>query len=133
MDMEVQGQSSEIRRLLNMRGQSRLMVKSDLTFNIINSLKSLEVKPIRLKFMESQLKRSTEKNQDWVEIKVMLEILKLEENNPAYFCQILKDLYKTFSFLKDNNDIQEIGLQEMECGMPKYYYLLIYIHQNYGK
>ena len=106
-----------------------MAVKTELPTLIYTALHDAAV-PVKLKFLESQLKSSAAGN--WVEIKVLLEIDKLSETNPLYFCNILNELYQTLKFLGDRKDIDDIGIQEMECGMAKYYYLLIYIHQAYN-
>ena len=114
---------SKIAELLRMKGRSRLAVKN----NITQSLMSLDpelIPGIRLKFLES--KNYNEENGNWVNIYALIEIDKFAET-AEYLSYAMKSLGKIIKTCSSYENIDSIGIQEMECGLPKYYYVLIYI------
>lgn len=120
--------SNEIRRLLNMRGNKRLGIKNDITEQILEQGK--ELNGLKVKFLESRNKETN--SGSWTEYNVLLEVLKLDENNVEYLSSIFSMLSSLLKNLKHLDNIDSIGIQEVDCSLPKYYYFLIYI-QSHGK
>lgn len=120
--------SNEIRRLLNMRGNKRLGIKNDITEQILEHGK--ELTGLKVKFLESRNKETN--SGSWTEYNILLEVLKLDENNVEYLSSIFGMLSSLLKNLKHLDNIDSIGIQEVDCSLPKYYYFLIYI-QSHGK
>lgn len=113
---------SKIADYLAKKGKARLAVKDDITKAIFNL--DPEMFPgIRLRFLESSQK--SEINGSWVEYNVLLEVEKYQDTT-EYLSFILKNLGKLLKSI-NNLKIDSIGIQEVECGLPDYYYILIYI------
>lgn len=127
--MGILAEGSEIRRLLNMRGNKRLGIKNNLTAEILESCKSLESQGImRLKFLESGQMETD--NGSWINYNILLETLKLEENNLEYLGTMIGTVGNFIKGLRSVKGIDRSGIQEVECGLPKYYYFLIFIHSD---
>lgn len=113
---------SKISDYLGRKGKARLEVKNSITRAIFNL--DPEMFPgIKLRFLETRYKK--EVSGSWVEYNVLLEIRKYQDTS-EYLSFILKNLGKLLKSI-DNIGIDSIGIQEVECGLPDYYYLLIYI------
>ena len=113
---------SKIADYLSRKGKARLAVKNDITRTVFNI--DPETFPgIRLKFIESSSKK--ECCGSWIEYNVLLEIDKYKDN-AEYLSFVLKNLGKLLKSI-DNVRIESMGIQEVECGLPDYYYILIYI------
>lgn len=113
--------SNDIDKLLRMKGSKRLQVRDEVTEKI------LELPPgvIDLQFLESK------RFSGWNEYNALFRIKKIKESAP-YFEVIFGSLSR---LMKDLSDIENdgLGIQEVECGLPDYYYVLIYIIKNDGK
>ena len=118
--------SSEIKRLLKMKGNKRLEIRDDITSTILDYSKNTIYPGVQIKFLESRLK-STDMG-SWVEYNILFEIHKMEESSVDYLSEIFKILGLIIKQLKDLEGIEQSGIQEVECGISKYYYLLIYLH-----
>ena len=125
--MEVLVGSNEIRRLLNMRGNKRLGIRNNITSEILKICKLLEG-GLKLKFLESKYKETD--NGSWVDYYILLEALKLEENNIEYLGSIFTIIGEFIKKFRLFSEIDYTGIQEVECGLPKFYYFLIYIHSD---
>lgn len=113
---------SKISDYLGRKGKARLEVKNNITKAIFNL--DPEMFPgIKLRFLETRSKE--EVSGSWIEYNVLLEIKKYQDTS-EYLSFILKNLGKLLKSI-DNIGIDSIGIQEVECGLPDYYYLLIYI------
>jgi hypothetical protein len=117
---------SKISDLLKMKGRSRLAIKNSITQSLMN-LDPEQIPGVRLKFLESRGFETEGGN--WANIYALFEIDKFQESAEyiSYALKGLGDLIKTCSV---HSDIDSIGIQEMECGLPKYYYVLVYILSN---
>ena len=117
---------SKIAELLRMKGRSRLAVKNNITQSLMNL--DPELTPgVRLKFLEST--HYDEDNGSWTNIYALIEIDKFQET-ADYLSYALKGLGKLIKTCSIYTEIDSMGIQEMECGLPKYYYVLIYILSN---
>ena len=116
--------SSEIRRLLNMRGNKRLGVKNDLT----DFLSGFGMEGIRVKFLETR--RVETGTGTWVDYYILLEALKLEEDRPEYLGSIFERIGIYIKSLRQFSSLDSIGLQEVECSLPRFYYFLLYIQTD---
>ena len=132
--MPVPGCSSEISRLLRMKGVKRLGVKNEFTERILEMFNLKAVPGIRLKFLET-IHRETDYG-SWDEYKILLEALKLEEHNLEYLGVMMGNVHRAIQvnlretgIVKQGEDV-DVGLQEVECSIPNYYYFLIYINSN---
>lgn len=113
---------SKIRELLSMKGKTRLCVKNDITFALMNL--DPEFTPgIRFKFLETK-EQNTEAG-DWYEYNLLLEIDKYKDTVEyvSYIFKGISRIIKNFSNLK----IDSIGISEVDGSIPEYYYVLIYI------
>lgn len=117
---------SKIAELLRMKGRSRLAVKNSITQSLMNLDPEL-IPGIRLKFLEST--NCNEENGNWANIYALIEIDKFQET-AEYISYAMEGLGKLIKTCSIHTDIDSIGIQEMECGLPKYYYVLIYILSN---
>ena len=111
-----------------MRGNKRLGIKNDITEQILEQGK--ELNGLKVKFLESRNKETN--SGSWTEYNILLEVLKLDENNVEYLSSIFGMLSSLLKNLKHLDNIDSIGIQEVDCSLPKYYYFLIYI-QSHGK
>lgn len=117
---------SKISDLLSMKGRSRLAVKNNITQSLM-SLDPESVPGIRLKFLESQ--NHDEDSGTWANIYALFEIDKFQEST-EYLNYVMKGLGKLIKTTCNQSNIDAIGIQEMECGLPNYYYILFYILSN---
>ena len=122
--------SNNIARLLRMKGNKRLQIRDEITEGIIRFPYELRTGGmIDLQFLES---RSFESDYgQWNEYSALFKIRKINESAPyigAMF-ETMSYLSKTLGLLKNDG----FGIQEVECGLPDYYYILIYIIRNNGK
>ena len=118
MDIRVINRGSDIPRLLNMKGLTRLAVEDELTSAILNA-KFSHYSGLNLKFLD------TKKYTDWTEYNILLELRKSEETVLDFITrlnQLSRFLEEVIEF-----DVDSIGIQEIDCGSSDYYYILIYI------
>lgn len=124
--MEVRVDSKKISGLLRLKGEERLMVRDEVTAGIHATISKISGKlPIRLAFLNS-VKRET-----WVEYGLLLEIPKAEEHI-KYLSYEFEEIGKFLKILEDtldyeNTKIDSVGIEEVETGLPNYYYILIYM------
>ena len=117
---------SKIADLLRMKGRSRLAVKNNITQSLMNLDPEL-IPGVRLKFLESI--NCNEACGNWANIYALIEIDKFQET-AEYISYAMKGLGKLIKTCSIHTNIDSLGIQEVECGLPKYYYVLIYILSN---
>lgn len=122
MDIRV---GNNIERLLKMKGKRRLGVKGEIA-DAIQSIPWDKFPGADLKFIESQA-IETEHGQ-WEEFSLLIEIKKVIEN-PQWLRHIFNVLDIIGQSLVSLN-VDRMGIQQVECGLPNYYYVLIYIINN---
>lgn len=122
-------EGSEIRRLLNFKGNSRLEVKDDLTERILEGKGILLPGGIKFCFIES--KKYIGEHGDWVEYKVLYSILKCN-NSIAHIQYVLENASKIIGTL-EKFKLDYIDLEEFDCSRAGYYYILLYIRRNIGE
>lgn len=116
---------SKIGELLKLKGKVRLSVKNELTLALMNL--DPEFAPgVRFKFLE--VKKKDEEMGSWIEYNLLLEIDKYQDS-VEYLSYMFKNLGKVIKSYS-NLEIESIGLSEVECSLPNYYYVLIYILSN---
>lgn len=120
--METQA-DSKIIQLLSLKGKTRLGIKSKISQKILE-FDYNEVPGISLKFLETK-KRKGESG-EWNEFNILLEIPKLKETSD-YLGYVILELSKFIKRLGLGLNIDSIGIQEVNCDRPDYYYVLIYI------
>jgi hypothetical protein len=120
-------EGSEIRRLLNFKGSSRLEVKDDLTERILSSKGFSFSGNIRFRFIES--KKYIGEGGDWAEYKVLFSILKCRDTI-EYLQYILTESSKLIGSLLDGIEIDYIRLEEFDCSRADYYYILLDIRRD---
>ena len=125
----VQVEDSEIRRLLNFKGSSRLEVKDDLTEKILETKGVLLPGGIKFCFIES--KKYTGEGGNWVEYKLLYSILKCS-NNVDYLQYVLGNASNIIGELSKFK-LDYIDLEEFDCSRANYYYILLYIRRDIGK
>jgi hypothetical protein len=114
---------NDIDRLLRMRGQRRLQIKNKLTDYITEY--PFDKRGVKLQFLESINIMGEEK--PWEEYKVLLKIPKIKEDS-EYLGSALEAVGKFMKDMKACKDCYEtIGIQEIECGLGNYYFVLIYL------
>lgn len=124
--MDIRG-GNNITRLLRMRGKKRLGVKNHMTDWILEEPYYLQT-GINLRFLES--KRMVTETGEWEEYSVLYEVKKIKES-PQYLSEVLKIIGQLLDRIgKSNLEIESMGIQEVECGLSDYYYVLIYIINN---
>lgn len=117
--------SSNISRLLKMRGQKRLEVRDLVTERILGF--DYNTSPgLSLKFLETRNKES--EGGSWTEYSVLYEIKKITET-PHYMAHVFELLFRSVGLLLKDIQVDSMGLQEVECGLSEYY-VLIYIISN---
>lgn len=122
-------EGSEIRRLLNFKGNSRLEVKDDLTEEILEQRN--QVLPGGIKFCFVESKRYIGEGGEWVEYKVLYSILKYKDNL-EYLHHVLSVsslLIKTL-YIDKNIDVDYVRLEEFDCSRPNQYYILLCIRRD---
>ena len=117
--------SSNIGRLLQMRGQKRLGVKDQVTERILD-FDYTKSPGLSLRFLETRNKETEEGS--WTEYNVLYEIKKISET-PQYMNHIFELLYRSIGNVLRDLEVDSMGLQEVECGLSEYY-VLIYIISN---
>ena len=122
MDIRV---GNNIERLLRMKGKRRLGVKG-VVADTIQSIPWDKFPGADLKFIESRAV-DTEYGQ-WEEFNLLIEIKKVIES-PRWLSHVFNILDVIGQSLKDLN-VDRMGIQQVECGLPGYYYVLIYIIDN---
>lgn len=113
-------QVNTIARLLSMKGDSRLEVTDSLVEKIQGQDYS-GLPGISLRFLETR-----KKNDDWTEYNVLYQVSKTGSGNAQYLTFIFTLMSILTRGFKGYN-IDSIGIQEVECSLPGYYYFLIYI------
>lgn len=119
-------EGSEIRRLLNFKGNSRLEVKDDLTERILEGKGILLPGGIKFCFIES--KKYIGEFGDWVEYKVLYSILKCS-NSIAHLQYVLGNASHIIGALEKFKP-DYIDIEEFDCSRADYYYILLYIRKN---
>lgn len=119
-------EDSKICQLLSMKGNSRLEVKSDLSDKIL-SLDYLKYPGINLRFLET--KRKEKEAGDWDEYNILFSALKYQDTS-EYLSFVIKNLGEVIKILGEEINLDVIGIQEIDCSQPDYYYVLLYILSN---
>lgn len=109
-----------------MRGKKRLGVKNLITERILERSYDSRNTGVDLRFLESR-KLETDYG-SWEEYSVLYEIKK-EMECPFYLSQSLEHLSEFLCEIGRLN-VESVGIQEIECGLSDYYYVLIYIINN---
>ena len=126
-----QVEGSEIRRLLNFKGSSRLEVKDDLTEKILSNKGIFFAGCIRFCFIES--KKYSGDGGEWVDYKILYSILKCKDS-AEYFQYVLKNASVFLGSLSSiSKDCCYISIEEFDCSYPKYYYVLLGIRRDIGE
>ena len=120
---------SEIRRLLNFKGSSRLEIKDDLTEKILSDKGILLPGGIKFCFIES--KKYTGEGGEWVEYKTLYSILKCS-NDIEYLQYILANSSNIIGSL-EKFEPDYVNIEEFDCSYPDYYYVLLYIRKDIGE
>ena len=120
-------EGSEIRRLLNFKGNSRLEVKDDLTEEILEQKELVFPGGIRFCFVES--KRYVGEGGEWVEYKVLYSILKYEES-AKYLQYVLQQASNIVEVYLADLDVDYIRLEEFDCSRPDQYYILLCMRRD---
>lgn len=114
---------SKIDQLLSLKGKTRLEVKSKISQKILE-FDFTDTPGISLRFLET--KKKVEEFGSWNEFNILLEIPKLEETS-NYLGYVILELSKFIKRLGLGLNIDSIGIQEINCSNPNYYYILLYI------
>ncbi len=120
---------SEIGRLLNFKGSSRLEVKDNLTERILEKKGILLPGGIKFCFIES--KKYTGEYGDWAEYKILYSILKCKDNI-EYLQYVLGNAAHIIGSL-GSMDMDYVSIEEFDCSRPKYYYILLGIRRDIGE
>lgn len=122
--------SNNIARLLKMKGIKRLQVKDEVTECILGFPYDKSTGGIvKLQFLESRNFEGP--GGKWNEYNALFRIEKIKES-AAYMGAVfeaLSHLMKGLCQLENDG----FGIQEVECGLADYYYVLIYIIKNDGR
>ncbi len=120
---------SEIRRLLNFRGNSRLEVKDDLTESILEQKN--QVFPGGAKFCFVESKKYVGEGGEWAEYKVLYSILKYR-NDIEYLHYVLSIASLLVKILYIDTDLamDYVSLEEFDCSRANQYYILLCIRRN---
>lgn len=122
--METREDSKKIKRLLEDR-KTKINNCDKITRAICN-LDTEKVPGTRLKALNKK-----ENAGDWCEYSILFEIDKYKDT-PEYLSHVfdcLRKIIKSYSTL----DIESIGIDEVDCSYPDFYYVLIYILSYGGK
>lgn len=124
--MEIRENSSDIRRLLGMKGEQRLGVNDEIIEKILKIKEEHSIPGITLRFLESKY-HETEYG-DWFEYKLLYKVSRLEglDNPIKYATFMFSNLAKLMLKLEDISGISSFGIDEVLTEEPDYY-VLFYI------
>ena len=122
--MEIRENSSDIKRLLGMKGEQRLGVNDEIVEKILEIKEKHSIPGVTLRFLESKY-HETEQGGDWSEYKILYKVSRLE-NSVRYAEFMFSGLTKLMSEFKDISNISTFGVDEVLTEEPSYY-VLFYI------
>ena len=116
--------SHNISRLLSMKGQRRLQVKDDFTSFLLDYDYDKSLRgTVDMIFLQS---RDVKGDLDhWTEYDILLGIKKIEES-PRYLSFAMFQLFEFFCDDLTKHGLRSFGIQEVECSLGGYYYILLY-------
>lgn len=122
--MAVPEYNNDIKRLLGLKGNTRLEIQNQLTQRILEYDYTDKTPGIGLRFLETK-KRNREAG-EWIYYNILFEARKYQDT-PEYLSHILGSLSKVVKIWGDYSNIDVVGIQEVDCEEADYYYILIYI------
>lgn len=121
--------SSNISRLLRMKGQKRLDVRDQVTQKVLD-FDYTKSPGLSLRFLEARNRQGEEGG--WTEYNILYEIKKISET-PGYLAYVFELLYRSVGTLLKDLPVESMGIQEVECGLSEYYVLIYIISNGYEK
>lgn len=127
-------EGSEIKRLLNFKGSSRLEVKDSLTEKVLEQKNIVLSGGLKFCFIES--KKYSGEGGEWADYKILYSIPKYKQT--LEYLQVV--LSEISNMLKDSSllfgedpEISYISLEEFDCSRPRYYYVLLGVRKDIGE